>query len=57
LAVIDGCASTNVTQQTPVAQEAIARPNQTGYTTSSPHLPTYPPAPLSVAGLARPARR
>jgi hypothetical protein len=28
LAVIAGCASTNVTQQTPVVNEAIARPNQ-----------------------------
>jgi hypothetical protein len=28
LAVVAGCASTNVTQQTPMVKEAIARPNQ-----------------------------
>jgi len=28
LAVVAGCASTNVTQQTPMARETIARPNQ-----------------------------
>ena len=55
LAVLSGCASTKVTQQTPMASPGLARPIKSGSTTSSPTLPRFPADSSISADLSAPS--
>ena len=46
LAVLSGCASTKVTQQTPGRARGSPAPIKSGSTTSSPTRPRSPPIPI-----------
>ena len=56
LTVLAGCASTNVTQQTPTTTRGSHGPIGSGSTTSSRIPPRCPPIPLSGTRSARRAR-